>query len=143
MNRVLNTLHAYSQEIRDLQASERAAFRSMHLMIDFAMRFRPVLGRQLHRIFNDSYKRAGNRASREIGRRNAKALRDAKALADLKEQAAQFNKRAAEIEAQCALLAGTLSEIPCRRDSAAVVALKAENAVLRAKLFEISSKRRV
>ena len=140
MDRILNTLHAYSLEIRNLQSSERAAFHSMHLMMDFAMRFRPVLGRQLHRIFNDNYKRAGNRASKEIGRRNAKALRDAKALADLRDQAAQFNKRAAEIETQCALLAGTLSKIPCRRDSAAVVALKAENAVLRAKLFELSSK---
>ena len=143
MKRILNTLHAYSREIRDLQSSERAAFHAMHLMLDFALRFRPVIGRQLQRIFNDSYKRAGNRISKEISRKNAKAARDAKALADLKEQALEFKKRAADIEEQCALLAGTLSEVPCRRDSATVMALKAENALLRAKLFNVSSKRRV
>jgi hypothetical protein len=143
MKRILNTLHAYSKEIRDLQSSERAAFHAMHLMLDFALRFRPVLGRQLQRIFNDSYRRAGNRISKEIGRKNAKTARDAKALADLREQALQFNKRAADIEAQCALLADTKTEVPCRRDSATVMALKAENALLRAKLFNVSSKRRV
>ena len=143
MNRLLNTLHAFSREISDLQASERAAFHAMHLMLKFALHFRPMLGRQLQRIFNDEYRRAGIRMSKEIGRKNAKALRDAKALADLRDQAIQFSKRAAEIEAQCALLAGKQSEIPCRRDSATVMALKAENVALRAKLFKVSSKRRV
>jgi hypothetical protein len=97
-----------------------------------------MLGRQLQRIYNDSYRRAGNRISKEIGRKNAKAARNAKALADLKEQALQFTKRAAEIEGRCAMI--EKSNVPCR--SAAVLALKAENALLRARLFEISSKRR-
>ena len=135
MQRLLNTLHSYSREIRDLQSSERGAFEAMHKMLDFALHFRPALGRQLHRIFNDTYKRAGNRISKEITRKNAKAARNAKALADLKNQAIQFKKRAADIEA--ALLAR--SDIPCR--SAAILALKAENATLRAEIFSILSKR--
>ena len=135
MDRLLNTLHAYSREIRDLQASERAAFEAMHKMLDFACRFRPVMGRQLHRIFNDTYKRAGNRISKDITRRNAKQARKATALADLKRQAAEVKKRAADIEA--AVLARC--EKPCR--SAAILALKAENVTLRAELFSISSKR--
>jgi len=136
MRRLLNTLHAYSREISDLQGSERAAFHAMHLMLKFADHFRPSLGRQLHRIFNDSYRRSGKLVATKLMRKEKKAARMAVSLRALQSSADELTKRAAAIEAQ---LRDDFP--PRRRDGSAVIKLKAENATLRAELIKLKLKK--
>ena len=136
MRRLLSTLHAYSREISDLQGSERAAFHAMHLMMKFADHFRPALGRQLHRIFNNSYRQSGIRIAKKLMRKEKKAARMAAMLRGLQSSADELTKRAADIEKQ---LRDDFPER--RRDGSAVIALKAENASLRAELIQLKLKR--
>ena len=135
MDRVLNTLHTYAKMIRDLQASERAAFRCMNKMLEFSAKWRPIMGRHLYRIFESNYRRTSNLVIKDLKRREAKAERTGRLLRDLAKQADEFKKRAANFEVQA------IPGSSIRRDSATVLALKAENLKLRAEIMAMRLKK--